>query len=77
MIGKDLIKGTLVVICSTIPPKTMHNKIKPLLENFSNMSAENDFSLAYVSGRIASGRALKELMESPSLIGGTGSRAQK
>lgn len=75
IIGKELKKGSIVVICSTIPPKTMHTKIKPLLENLSDMSVENDFFLAYVPERIAPGRALKELVESPRLIGGIGPRS--
>lgn len=70
--GKTLKKGILVVINSTIPPGTMLEKIKPKLELLSGLRAEEDFYLAYVPERIAPGKALKEFVKSPRLVGGIG-----
>lgn len=71
-IGKNLRKDTIVTICSTIPPKTTQEKIKPLLESLSGLKADVDFYLAYVPERIAPGKTLKEFTESTRLVGGIG-----
>jgi len=59
-VGKNLKKEMLVAICSTVLPRTMQEKIKPLLESLSGLKADTDFYLAYVPERIAPGKALKE-----------------
>jgi UDP-N-acetyl-D-mannosaminuronic acid dehydrogenase len=76
-IGENLKKGMLVVICSTMPPGTLQGRVKPLLEAASGMKADIDFYLAYVPERIAPGKALKELVESPRLVGGIGFNSTK
>jgi UDP-N-acetyl-D-mannosaminuronic acid dehydrogenase len=76
-IGKNLNKEKLVVICSTVPPRTLHEKVKPMLESLSGLEADNEFYLAYVPERIAPGKALKEFVESPRLVGGIGSNSTK
>jgi UDP-N-acetyl-D-mannosaminuronic acid dehydrogenase len=75
--GKNMKRGTLVVISSTIPPRTLLQKVKPKLESLSGLKADNEFYLAYVPERIAPGKALKEFVESPRLIGGTGPNSTK
>ena len=76
-VGKALKKKMLIVICSTVPPKTLQEKVKPLLESLSGLVADNDFYLAYVPERISPGKALKEFVESPRLIGGIGPNSTK
>jgi len=76
-IGRNLKKGTLVVISSTVPPGTMLGKVKSTLESLSGLKAETDFYLTYVPERIAPGKALKEFVESPRLIGGIGPNSTK
>jgi UDP-N-acetyl-D-mannosaminuronic acid dehydrogenase len=76
-IGKNLRKGMLVAICSTVPPRTLNQKIKPLLEDLSGLRADEDFFLAYVPERIAPGKTLKEFVESPRLVGGVGPNSTK
>lgn len=71
-VGKNTKKGMLVVISSTVPPRTMLEEVKPSLESLSGLKAENEFYLAYVPERIAPGKALKEFVESPRLVGGVG-----
>jgi len=76
-VGKNLKKQMLVAVCSTVPPRTMQEKVKPLLESLSGLKADVDFYLAYVPERIAPGKALKEFVESPRLVGGVGSNSTK
>ena len=76
-IGKNLKRQMLIVICSTVPPRTMQDKVKPLLESLSGLKADTDFYLAYVPERIAPGKALQEFVESPRLVGGIGPNSTK
>ncbi len=76
-IGPELQKGALVALCSTVPPGTVHGKIKPLLSKLSGLIPEEDFYLAYVPERIAPGAALKEFVESPRLVGGIGPKSTR
>jgi UDP-N-acetyl-D-mannosaminuronic acid dehydrogenase len=71
-IGKSIKPGMLVVLISTIPPKTMLNMVKPRLESLSGLKAERDFYLAYVPERIAPGKAITEFKEGTRLVGGIG-----
>lgn len=75
-VGKKLTKKNLVVVCSTVP-RTLQEKVKPILESLSGLSADDDFYLAYVPERIAPGKALREFVESPRLVGGIGSNSTK
>jgi UDP-N-acetyl-D-mannosaminuronic acid dehydrogenase len=76
-VAKNITSELLVVICSTVPPKTLQEKVKPMLESLSKLRADNDFYLAYVPERIAPGKALKEFVESPRLVGGIGPNSTK
>ncbi len=76
-VGKTMKKGMLVIISSTVPPGTMLEKVKPKLESLSGLKAEADFHLAYVPERMAPGKALKEFVESPRLVGGVGPNSTK
>jgi len=71
-IGKNLKKEMIVIISSTVPPKTVYEVAIPTLQSSSQLKAENDFYLAYVPERIAPGNAIKEFIESPRLVGGIG-----
>jgi len=76
-VGRGCHEGMLIVVSSTVPPGTMLNLAKPVLEELSGLRVESDFYLAYVPERIAPGRALKEFVESPRLIGGIGPNSTK
>jgi UDP-N-acetyl-D-mannosaminuronic acid dehydrogenase len=76
-VGKNMKKEMLVAICSTVPPRTMQEKVKPLLESLSGLEADNEFYLAYAPERIAPGKTLKEFVESPRLVGGIGPNSTK
>ena len=71
-VANVLRREMLVVVSSTVPPGTMINVVKPLLESASTLRADKDFYLAYVPERIAPSNALKEFVENPRLVGGIG-----
>jgi UDP-N-acetyl-D-mannosaminuronic acid dehydrogenase len=76
-VGNNLQKGSLVVICSTIPPGTIHEKMISKLTSLSLLLPEKEFFLAYVPERIAPGKALKEFREGQRIIGGIGPNSTK
>jgi UDP-N-acetyl-D-mannosaminuronic acid dehydrogenase len=73
-VKKGLHRGLLVIIESTVPPRTTVSLAKPLLEE-SGLSVEKDFYLAHVPERIAPGRAIEELLNMPRVVGGVGPRS--
>lgn len=76
-VSRVLKRGMLIIISSTIPPGTTMGLVKSMLESLSGLEVEEDFYLAYVPERIAPGRALKEFIESPRLVGGVGPHSTK
>jgi len=73
-VANNLHREQLVVIESTIPPGTTDGFAKQVLEH-SGLKAEEDFYLAHVPERIAPGRAVEELLNTPRVIGGVGPRS--
>jgi UDP-N-acetyl-D-mannosaminuronic acid dehydrogenase len=73
-VRRGLHRGLLIVIESTIPPSTTAGFARSLLEE-SGLRVEEDFYLAYVPERIASGRAVEELLNMPGVVGGVGLRS--
>ena len=69
-IGKNLKKGDLVIIRSTVIPGTTEGLCLKTLEEESGMKAGTDFYLAYASERIAEGLAFDEFANMPTLVGG-------
>lgn len=69
-IGKNLRRGTMVIVKSTVLPGMTESVVKPILEEESKMKAGIDFALVYSPERLAEGRALKELRALPEIIGG-------
>ncbi|NFA42786.1 nucleotide sugar dehydrogenase [Clostridium botulinum] len=68
-IGRNLKKGDLVIIRSTVIPGTTEDFCKPILEKESGMMAGEDFYLAYASERIAEGLAFDEFANMPTIVG--------
>ncbi|MDT8716150.1 nucleotide sugar dehydrogenase [Clostridium sp. 19966] len=69
-IGKNMKKGDLVIIRSTVIPGTTEDFVLPILERESELKAGVDFYLAYASERIAEGKAFDEFANMPTLVGG-------
>ena len=76
-IGKNLKKGDMVLLRSTVPPLTTKNIVKPILEEESWLEVGKDFYLAYSSERIAEGRAFEEFQTMPVAVAGMDGESTK
>lgn len=76
-IGKNLKKGQLIILRSTVPIGTTRNLVLPLLEGYSGLKVEKDFYLSYVPERMAEGKAFEELINMTTLIGGIGEESTR
>ena len=68
-VAKVLKKGDLVVLETTVPPKTTETKVKFWLEK-SGLIAGSDFYLAYSPERIMTGKSISRYKEFPKVVGG-------
>jgi UDP-N-acetyl-D-mannosaminuronic acid dehydrogenase len=60
----------LIILRSTLPPKTTEDIIIPFFEDKTNLVCGTDFALAVCPERILEGKAIKEIFELPEIIGG-------
>lgn len=70
-ISKKDIKNKIIILRSTLPPKTTSDIVIPFLENKTSLKVGLDFGIAMCPERILEGQAMKELHELPEIIGGT------
>jgi UDP-N-acetyl-D-mannosaminuronic acid dehydrogenase len=68
-ISKSLNKDDLVIIESTIPPKTCGNVVIPILEE-SGLKAGDDFGIAYTPERALPNNTIYEMTHNARVIGG-------
>jgi UDP-N-acetyl-D-mannosaminuronic acid dehydrogenase len=76
-IGKNLKRGDLILIRSTVPPGTTREVALPILEKKSELKCGKDFFLAYSSERIAEGRAFEEFQTMPVAVAGINEESTK
>ncbi|NQU79290.1 nucleotide sugar dehydrogenase, partial [Candidatus Woesearchaeota archaeon] len=69
-VGKNMKKGDLVVLETTVPVGTTKGRIKDLLEKASGLTAGSDFFLAYSPERIMTGHSISRYKEFPKVVGG-------
>ena len=69
-IGRNLRRGTLICLESTVAPGTTNHLAKPILEEQSGMKAGADFSLVFSYERVMVGRLLHNLTEYDRIVGG-------
>jgi UDP-N-acetyl-D-mannosaminuronic acid dehydrogenase len=69
-VGKNMKKGTMVILESTVAPGTTVNIVKPILEKESGLRAGKDFSLAFSYERVMVGRLIKNIVHLPRIVGG-------
>lgn len=74
MIAPYLKKDNLVIIESTIPPKTCENRVKSVLER-SGLKAREDFFIAHCPERAIPGNTLHEMVHNDRVIGGINERS--
>jgi UDP-N-acetyl-D-mannosaminuronic acid dehydrogenase len=60
----------MIILRSTLPPKTSEEIVIPFLEDKSLLKCGIDFGLAVCPERILEGKAVRELFELPEIIGG-------
>ena len=69
-LGQNLQPGTLVIIESTIAPRTMETVVKPLLEEASGLKVNRDFYLANCPERVMPGKLLANIEKCSRVVGG-------
>lgn len=69
MIVPKLKQGNLVIIESTIPPKTCEKRVRMILEK-SGMKASKDFYISHCPERAIPGNTLHEMVNNDRVIGG-------
>lgn len=63
-------KNKIIILRSTLPPKTTIDIVIPFLEHKTSMKVGIDFGVAMCPERILEGQAIKELHELPEIVGG-------
>lgn len=71
------IAGKMIILRSTLPPKTTVDIVIPFLELNTSLIAGKDFGVAMCPERILEGKAVKELFELPEIIGGINDTCNK
>jgi len=74
MITPYIKKGNLVIVESTIPPKTCEKRIRKILEK-SNLKVSQDFYISHCPERAIPGNTLYEMINNDRVIGGLDQKA--
>ena len=74
-LGKNLSRGTMVVIESTIAPGTMETVVKPILEKTSGLQVGEDFYLVNCPERVMPGKLLVNIRRCHRVVGGVSPEA--
>ncbi len=77
MVGKNLKKGQLVILESTVTPGTTAGKVREILERESGLKAGEDFLLAYCPERAIPGNTIYEMVHNDRIIGGIDEESAK
>ena len=64
------LRNKIIIMRSTLPPKTTTEIIIPFIKNRTGLKAGEDFQLAVCPERILEGKAVKEIHELPEIVGG-------
>jgi UDP-N-acetyl-D-mannosaminuronic acid dehydrogenase len=69
-IGRLIRPGNMVILESTVPPRTCLDVIAPIIQQLSGLSYETDYDLVHCPERVIPGKILQELKENGRIIGG-------
>lgn len=69
-VAKFIKPNDLVIVESTIPPRTCVDVVSPLLEELTGFSHEQDYYLAHCPERVIPGKILHEILHNDRIIGG-------
>lgn len=76
-VAVNLTKGTLVIVESTIAPTTMDRVAIPILEEYSGLTAGNDFYIAHCPERVMPGKLLYNIENLDRVVGGINEESTK
>lgn len=76
-VGARLKPGHLVTLKSTVPPGTTQGLVQPIFEEISGLRAGVDFGLAFCPERLAEGRAIRDLLSIPVVVGAVEERSAR
>ncbi len=62
-------KGNLIILESTVAPKTTHSSVGKIIENKTSLNADTDFYLAHCPERAFPGNLIYELINNDRIIG--------
>jgi len=74
-LARNLSPGTLVIIESTIAPRTMETVVQPILEEISGLAVNEDFYLVNCPERVMPGKLLLNIRSCHRVVGGTSPEA--
>ena len=69
-VGRNMKKGALIVVESTLAPGTMTGKVTSILERESGLKVGKDFKLAHCPERVMPGRLLYNITHYDRVVGG-------
>jgi len=69
-VSKQLKKGDLVILETTVPPETTEKRFRKILELNSGLKANNDFYMGYSPERIMTGYSISRYKEFPKVVSG-------
>ena len=75
-IGKGLTSGVLVAFETTLPVGTTRQRLTPMLEQESGLTAGEDFFVVFSPERVLTGRVFADLRKYPKLVGGIDSDSE-
>jgi UDP-N-acetyl-D-mannosaminuronic acid dehydrogenase len=70
MIADKLKQGDLIIVESTIPPRTCLDLVSPLLLSLTGLNHKKDYFLVHCPERVTPGKTLHELVFNDRIIGG-------
>jgi UDP-N-acetyl-D-mannosaminuronic acid dehydrogenase len=76
-IGRNISKGTLVCLESTVPPFTTVKIVKSIIENESNFITGIDYNLVYCYERVTPGHLIENITTLPRVVGGVTKRCSE
>lgn len=75
LVAKVLKPGDLVIVESTIPPRTCVDVVAPLIETLTGFRHQGDYLLAHCPERVIPGKILHEIIYNDRIIGGASPEA--
>ena len=69
-VAQGLLRDKLVIVGSTVPPRTTEKRVANILETGSGLRCGVNFWLAHCPERVTRGKALREIVQTDRIVGG-------